>query len=569
MVDTGSAVMPNFLITAPDGKKYRITSPDGTSQQDALEYFRKNYSGPHKFSVDDIKNIAAQSANKDTNTAGQHFMAGVGEQFVNIGRGAEQLGLEAASKLGSKKAAEAEQNLQQRINEEAPIQKQIGSTLAGKAGDVVGNVAIAAPTAFIPGAATLPGAIATGASLGAVQPTQTGESRVKNVEEGALGGAAGFGLGAAVGAAGKAAGRYLSKEAADRALLGTHLNAVSLAKKYGIRITPSMAGGAPMGDLAEAASGVPNLQKGAIRINNKIVDEVAKKEIGLNPKQPITESALKDAEKAPAEIYRKVEGLGKIDTGPEYQQELAAAKQPFKEMGEDFPEYTNPEVDKLVDSFSKPSFRSKSAVQAMRELRNQSKKNLRVYDPSKNALGIAQRKIANALENQIERHLQGTDNEELLNQFRGARTQFAKINTVRDAMSPTTGNIDPQELAKQLKRGVPLSGGLRDIADLATNFPQVMKLAQKTSQWGPYSRIDYLLGGYSVLKHDPLLLAAVASRPVVKHALLSDLYQSRLTGEPGGKAAESVLKTLKAIPEKTPYLLKALPALGAESATGP
>lgn len=35
--------MPQFLITAPDGGKYRITAPEGASEQDALAHFKQNY----------------------------------------------------------------------------------------------------------------------------------------------------------------------------------------------------------------------------------------------------------------------------------------------------------------------------------------------------------------------------------------------------------------------------------------------------------------------------------------------------------------------------------------------
>jgi hypothetical protein len=56
---------------------------------------------------------------------------------------------------------------------DAPLMR----TGAGMTGNIAGNIAALAPTAFIPGAATLPGAAMIGAASGAIQPsTSTGET---------------------------------------------------------------------------------------------------------------------------------------------------------------------------------------------------------------------------------------------------------------------------------------------------------------------------------------------------------------------------------------------------------
>ena len=70
--------------------------------------------------------------------------------------------------------------------EEAPI------------GAIAGNVAMLAPTVMIPGAATLRGAAAIGATQGALEPVLDGESRLKNAGTGALLGAGGVAAGRAV-----------------------------------------------------------------------------------------------------------------------------------------------------------------------------------------------------------------------------------------------------------------------------------------------------------------------------------------------------------------------------------
>lgn len=40
--------MPSFIVTSPEGKKYRINAPDGSTQEDAINYVRNNFQPPQK-----------------------------------------------------------------------------------------------------------------------------------------------------------------------------------------------------------------------------------------------------------------------------------------------------------------------------------------------------------------------------------------------------------------------------------------------------------------------------------------------------------------------------------------
>ncbi len=107
-------------------------------------------------------------------------LAGAGKAFADTGRGVGQyLGLTSRDDVAASR------------QRDAPLMQ----TGAGQAGNFGANVAIAAPTMFIPGAATIPGAAAVGAAQGLVQPSvSTGET----LGNAALGGAAGAGGVAAV-----------------------------------------------------------------------------------------------------------------------------------------------------------------------------------------------------------------------------------------------------------------------------------------------------------------------------------------------------------------------------------
>lgn len=105
--------------------------------------------------------------------AGERFLAGAGKAFADIGRGVGQL-------VGAVSREE--------VDESKRLDAPLMNTPAGMAGNVTGNVAAAVPTVAIPGAASMLGAAAVGAGMGAVQPVGTEDSRLQNI---ALGGGAG------------------------------------------------------------------------------------------------------------------------------------------------------------------------------------------------------------------------------------------------------------------------------------------------------------------------------------------------------------------------------------------
>lgn len=113
----------------------------------------------------------------------EKFLAGAGKAFVDAGRGIGQL----VGLVSGQDVAEARQR-----------DAALMDTGAGLAGNVVGNLAVTAPTVAIPAAATVKGAAAIGAGLGLVQPAADLADRAVNV-----------GLGGAAGPVGLAAGRAL------------------------------------------------------------------------------------------------------------------------------------------------------------------------------------------------------------------------------------------------------------------------------------------------------------------------------------------------------------------------
>jgi len=114
----------------------------------------------------------------------EKFLAGAGKAYMDLGRGVKQLTGNAS---------------QQQIDEAKSLDAPLMNTGAGVAGNIAGNAALLAPTAFIPGANTYTGAALIGGAAGALQPVASGDSRMMNTGLGAGAGVAGQALGNAMG----------------------------------------------------------------------------------------------------------------------------------------------------------------------------------------------------------------------------------------------------------------------------------------------------------------------------------------------------------------------------------
>lgn len=122
-------------------------------------------------------------------STGERLAAGIGKAFVDVGRGVGQLIPEAWGGVSRADVAESRKR-----------DAALMATGAGTTGNILGNVALLAPTAFIPGAATIPGAAAIGAATGALAPSASAGETATNALIGGVAGPAAIAAGRAVAA---------------------------------------------------------------------------------------------------------------------------------------------------------------------------------------------------------------------------------------------------------------------------------------------------------------------------------------------------------------------------------
>lgn len=187
--------MPAFIVTSPDGRKFRVNAPEGATQEEVLAYAQKHMPKPVEEKYDPTEGMSGI----------EKFLAGAGKAMVDTGRG-----------LGSLVGIVSQEDIDAAKKRDAALM----NTGAGIGGNVVGNIA----TMLAPGAAlgvagkaahlptlvnaaramtvprTVAGGTALGGAMGAVQPVASDESRERNIMAGAAGGFLGNAAPKAVGA---------------------------------------------------------------------------------------------------------------------------------------------------------------------------------------------------------------------------------------------------------------------------------------------------------------------------------------------------------------------------------
>ncbi|MCP5014622.1 MAG: hypothetical protein GY938_04985 [Ketobacter sp.] len=293
---------------------------------------------------------------------------------------------------------------------------------------------------------------------------------------------------------------------------------------------PSQGGTASRGaQLSEGLGGKIKVKQEAISRNQQVTNKIVARELGLPEGELITVDALSGIRATAGQAYEAVRGAGRVFTDIKYRRDLSAAASQFKNAAKDFPKVAKSEVTAIIDSLRKAEFDAGAGVDAIRILRNKADVAFRGGDKG---LGGSYKAAANAIEGTIERHLGRGGDAALLNNFRNARQKIAKTYTVQDALQGRiTGEINASVLAAKLKKGKPLTGGLRTVAEFANTFPTATRLfhAEPLS----FSPLDLAVGGASAGLAGTLMtlgagpaglipLAGTVARPLMRRAALSD-----------------------------------------------
>jgi len=321
------------------------------------------------------------------------------------------------------------------------------------------------------------------ATGGMLSPARTGAELLRSGGIGFVSGAAGQGVTEATGspvagaltsiaipsvtaAAAQARQVQLDMQRSQNAVRDLTIRA---GQSEGLVTTPGSVTPSGQNVLLERMAGKTALQQKAASRNQPEIDRLARRAVGIPADGDLTRANMQDIRRQEYQTgYVPITRIGPVATDAAFTQSLDDVLAAYTGPGRSFPNAIPQPVADLVNNYRVGQFNSGDAVGATRTLREASRANMARGD---NELGLAQRAISNALEDQIERALQTAGNpnaQALLDQFRASRQRMAISHSVQDAIIENGGSVNARALANDLQtRGRYFSGDLALIARFA------------------------------------------------------------------------------------------------------
>jgi hypothetical protein len=357
--------------------------------------------------------------------------------------------------------------------------------------------------------------------------------------------------------AGEETASRTAEEVADRnSLIGD-------VRKLGLKLT-SQDTGRPVGKYVEGVAGRPQLEREISQANAPRVKKAAADDVGI--KEPLSAGSVNKEITKTISSYTAPRKLGKVNLAADTQwkDKLKEVKGITSQEEIDFPEDVNESVNKEVAKFDKPSADADTLVTKIAKLRERASDNFRGNADDK-ALARAQRAIATAMEEALERHAKSIGQEGVMKQFKADREKLAKLYTIRDALTES-GELDLGELEKRLNNKEPLTGNLRTLARAKSAFDRSFQNPDNI-RGHPLGLADVVMGtmaggakGAMAGGVEGSVAGAVAlgARPATRALLKSSAYQkafikprtpkpsavSRVARRVAGKQSPNIIKDI-------------------------
>ena len=253
---------------------------------------------------------------------------------------------------------------------------------------------------------------------------------------------------------------------------------IRAGQQEGLVTTPGSVTPSGQNVLLERIAGKTGLQQRAAVQNQPEIDRLARRALQIPIDGDLTRANMQAIRAQEYDRgYVPLNNIGVIRADQNFDDALNNVLVAYTGPGRSFPNAIPQPVTDLVNNYRVRQFNSGDAVGATRTLREAARANMNRGD---NALGLAQRAISNALEDQIERSLQTAGNpnaQALLDQFRASRQRMAISHSVQDAIVEAGGSVNARTLANDLQtRGRYFSGDL----DLIARFANISRPTMTT-----------------------------------------------------------------------------------------
>lgn len=184
--------MPKFTFTSPEGKKYTVSAPEGSTQQDAMGYLAQNNKD---FADSMMKSITKDVVSNPLRKTGTEFDKTAFESLPSwrkVSKSVAHGGEEAVKGLGRTVGLVPEELPVEGADRRAMEQQMAAATPGGRASQIYGNLGATAPLMALPAA---PGArLASSVAQGGLQGLMSGGSEGERAASMGMG----MGLGALI-----------------------------------------------------------------------------------------------------------------------------------------------------------------------------------------------------------------------------------------------------------------------------------------------------------------------------------------------------------------------------------
>jgi hypothetical protein len=335
---------------------------------------------------------------------------------------------------------------------------------------------------------------------------------------------------------------------------GPQIDAAKDALRLGIALDPAISNPTKTNRLRAMASDPTELHNILSEANRPKYTSIAKREMGISERTPLTSSKpFDEARAAVAKPYQEIEKIESLAPSTDVVNKISN----ILEEGLIGSAAAENQVFTLVDDAVAKIQKGMTGKQVLDNISNLRRKAQRVYNspaaaPDQIDVADARMTIANALEDLVEANI--TD-QKLLKDFRNARVDMAKIYGYERATDMRTGQVDIQKIAKQLEKNPAMTGDIAALGRVAANFPEVtqmkpseLSLLQRFTRAGAAGTVGAGLGG-ALLGGPGVILGGATSAVASK---LGGRYAARRLTTPEVQARRSTPQDFRQLNNLTP-----------------
>lgn len=280
-------------------------------------------------------------------------------------------------------------------------------------------------------------------------------------------------------ARGARAGRIAEQRSAESYARAPMIEAAQDANRLGVALNPAMSNPTVMNQLGSQVAGNVQLNARLAKQNELKWSDIAKRELGIDPREQLTSKTFDAARERIAAPYREVENIGLLTPDDAVTARIRAVRPPDVIGGDEAAAAVVKLIDAALTNIDE-GLTSKKALDTIKQMRKEAQDIYRGdrIEAIDRATADAKIGIANALEQLVDMNVSDPT---LLDRFRNARTQLAKSYAYEKATDLATGRVDPVAIAKMIAKDDSMTGDIAAIGRIAANFPEIA--SAKPSSW--------------------------------------------------------------------------------------